>query len=218
MKIFAVVPVKDTRRAKQRLAQMLSETMRQELVLAMFRDVLDTLTKVSELAGIMVVTEDTEVTRIARAYQVRVSIQGACDGHTGAVTAASRQLAAEGLGMMAMPADIPLVTPSDVRSVLLSHDKAPSFTIVPSHDLKGSNAIVCTSADAVPLQYGPDSFYSHLGAAKLAGIMPCVVMKPRIALDIDTPADLRDFLAAGSETRAHHLASEFTARTKIAGR
>ena len=218
MKIFAVVPVKDTSQAKQRLARMLPASVRQELALAMLRDVLDTLTKVPELAGVMVVTEDAEAARIAHAYYVRVSLDGARDGHTGAVTAASRQLASEGFGMMAMPADIPLVTPSDIRSVLLSHDEAPSFTIVPSRDLKGSNAIVCASADAVPLRYGSDSFYPHLDAAKSVGIMPCVVMVPNIALDIDTPDDLAEFIAAGSHTRANHLLSEFGAHKKAASR
>jgi len=210
MKIFAVVPVKDTRQAKQRLARTLPASIRQKLALAMLQDVLDTLSAVNELAGIILVTEDAEATRIARSYNVRVSAEGARDGHTGAVTAAGRLLAAEGFGMMAVPADIPLVAPADIRSVLISHGESPAFTIVPARDMQGSNTILCSPADAVPLRFGSNSYYPHLDAAKSRGIMPCVVQVPGIALDLDTPDDLREFLAAGSQTRAHNLLSEFS--------
>ena len=44
---------------------------------------------------------------------------------------------------------------------------APSFTIVPAHDDLGSNTIVCSPPDAVPLRFGEDSFYpaSRRGAS-----------------------------------------------------
>jgi 2-phospho-L-lactate guanylyltransferase len=218
MKIFAVVPVKDTGQAKQRLAQALPASIRQQLAQMMLQDVLDSLTAVPKLAGIIVVTEDTEVSRIARAYNIRVTAVGARDGHTGAVTAAGQLLAAEGFGMMAMPADVPLVTPADIQSVLISHGAAPAFTIVPSRDLQGSNTIVCTPADAVPLRFGSNSFYPHLAAAESCGIEPCVVHVPSIALDIDTPDDVAEFLAIGSRTRAHRLLSEFRAEGNVAVR
>jgi 2-phospho-L-lactate guanylyltransferase len=216
MNIVAVVPVKETGQAKQRLAQSLPAPVRQQLALAMFQDVLDALTAVPELAGIIVVTEDAEATRIALAYGLRVSTAGACDGHTGAVTAAGRLLATEGFGMMAMPADIPLVTPADIRRVLASHGDAPAFTIVPAHDLQGSNTILCTPPDAVPLRFGTDSYYPHLDAARRSGIAPREVRVSNIALDIDTPEDVAEFLAAGSSTRAHRLLAEFVAMTKAA--
>ena len=67
---------------------------------------------------------------------------------------------------------------------------APAFTIVPARDDLGSNAVLCTPADAVPLRFGDNSFFPHLAAARAHGIEPNVVRLPRIALDIDTPDDL----------------------------
>jgi 2-phospho-L-lactate guanylyltransferase len=211
--LYAVVPVKETVQAKQRLAGLLSPSLRQQLALAMLQDVLDTLSAVSALAGIMVVTEDAEVTQIARNYRARLSTAGASDGHTGAVTAAARVLAAEGFGMMAIPADIPLVTPADIAQVLASHQDGRAFTIVPARDLQGSNTIVCTPADAVPLRFGTDSYFPHLAAAKAHGIVPREVVVPNIALDIDTPDDLTAFLTTKSDTRAHRLVTQ--SRTAI---
>ena len=75
-----------------------------------------------------------------------------------------------------------------------------AFTIVPARDRMGSNAVLCSPADAVPLRFGDDSFFPHLDAARARGIEPEVVRLPRIALDIDTPEDLALFLrAAGAD-------------------
>jgi 2-phospho-L-lactate/phosphoenolpyruvate guanylyltransferase len=206
--VYAVVPIKATSDAKRRLAPVLDTTRRQELALAMFEDVLATLARVRELAGIIVVTADPAVGAIASRYGARISSDGAREGHTGAVAAAARQLAAD--DMLTVPGDIPLVDTDDVRKLLEAHGNATcrdtrAFIIVPARDERGSNAIVCSPAGAVPLTFGADSFWPHLAEAKRCGIDPTVLRLPRIALDIDTPDDLALFLATPSHTRARAL-------------
>jgi len=56
--IWAVVPVKDTTQAKQRLAAAVSPDLRRSLALAMVEDVLAVLAAVSDLGGLAVVTVD----------------------------------------------------------------------------------------------------------------------------------------------------------------
>ena len=203
--ICAVIPVKDRTQAKQRLAGTLSPLQRRQFALAMLEDVLATLTAVPELAGILVVTVDAEASRLAARLGARVRQAGARDGHTGAVAAAADLLAAEGLGMMAVPADIPLVLPQDIRDVLAAHGSAPAFTIVPARDDRGSNAVLCSPADVVPLRFGDDSFFPHLAAARARGIAPLVVRKPRIGLDLDSPDDLALFMETPSPTHSYAL-------------
>jgi 2-phospho-L-lactate guanylyltransferase len=210
-KLCAVVPVKDASQAKQRLAGILSSTQRRDLALAMLEDVLTTLASVPELADILVVTADPAASTIAARHGARVSGDGARDGHTGAVAAAARQLAAAGRAMLELPGDIPLVEARDIRRLLAVHDRAPAFTIVPARDDQGSNAVLCSPADAVPLRFGESSFLPHLAAAKACGIEPKVVRLPRIALDIDTPDDLALFLAAPAGTRARTLLDRWRA-------
>jgi 2-phospho-L-lactate/phosphoenolpyruvate guanylyltransferase len=209
MDLWAVVPVKERASAKERLAPMLRPETRQALALAMLEDVLATVTATPRIAGLVVVTVDAEARQLAASYGGRVLEMGARDGHTGAVAAAARLLAAEGhKGMLTLPGDIPLVTPREIASLLAAHPPAPSFTIVPSHDERGSNAIACSPPDAVPLRFGEDSFYPHLRAAEACGIRPNVVHLPGIALDIDNPEDVVSFMRTQSPTRTWALLSE----------
>jgi 2-phospho-L-lactate guanylyltransferase len=206
--VHAVVPIKDTNDAKRRLAGVLGAPRRRELALAMFEDVLATLSRVRELAGIVVITADPAATAIARRYGARVSRQGAHDGHSGAVAAAARRLASQ--GMLTVPGDIPLVEADDIRKLVAVHRDASclgarAFIIAPARDERGSNAVLCSPATAVPLRFGTDSFFPHLAAARRCGIEPTVLHLPRIALDIDTPDDLALFLATPSHTRARAL-------------
>jgi len=202
MNLWAVVPVKERISAKERLASMLRPETRQALALAMFEDVLAALTATPGIAGLLVVTVDPEAGRLAASYGGRVIKERARDGHTGAVTAAARLLAAEGrAGMLTLPGDIPLVTSAEIASMLAAHPPAPSFTIVPSHDERGSNAIASSPPDAVPLRFGENSFYPHLQTAEACGIRPNVLHLPGIALDIDNPEDVLSFMQIDSPTR-----------------
>jgi 2-phospho-L-lactate/phosphoenolpyruvate guanylyltransferase len=196
------VPVKERDRAKERLAPLLPPDMRQALAAAMLEDVLTALAAVSGLAGLIVVTVDRQARRLALQYGARILEDGARDGHTGAVTAAARLLAGEGRGgMLTLPGDIPLVTAGEIGQVIAAHRPAPSFTIVPSHDEGGSNAVLLSPPDAVPLRFGADSFFPHLRAAEAHGIRPTVLRLPGIALDIDNPEDLAAFGRQPSLTR-----------------
>lgn len=209
MDLWAVVPVKERASAKERLAPMLRPETRQALALAMLGDVLAALTATPRIARLMVVTVDAEASRLAASYGGRVIEAGARDGHTGAVTVAARLLAAEGCtGMLTLPGDIPLVTSAEIEGLLAAHLPAPSFTIVPSHDERGSNAIACSPPDAVPLRFGENSFYPHLRTAEAYGIQPKVLRLPGIALDIDNPEDVVSFMRTQSPTRAWALLSE----------
>ena len=209
MDLWAIVPVKEVDRAKERLAPMLRPATRQALALAMLEDVLAALTATPGIAGLLAVTVDPAAGRLAASYGARLIEAGARDGHTGAVTAAARLLAAEGrAGMLTLPGDIPLVTSAEIELLMASHPSAPAFTIVPSHDERGSNAIACSPPDAVPLLFGENSFYPHLQAAAARGIRPNVLHLPGIALDIDNPEDVVSFLRTESRTRARAVLAE----------
>jgi 2-phospho-L-lactate/phosphoenolpyruvate guanylyltransferase len=206
--VYAVLPIKDTDDAKRRLAGVLSAPRRQELALAMFEDVLATLSRVRELAGIFVVTADPAAAAIAPRHGARVLSDGAHEGHTGAVAAAARRL--ENKAMLTLPGDVPLVEEEDIRQLIDAHRDAlrrdaRAFVIVPARDERGSNAILCSPAGAVPLTFGTDSFLPHLATARRCSIEPKVLKLPRVALDIDTPEDLARFLEAPSQTRARAL-------------
>jgi len=207
--IWAVIPVKDTASAKQRLAPALPAYLRQALALAMLEDVLAALAEVAGLEGRLLVTSDPAALVLASRYDCSCMGEGADAGHTGAVTAAARRLAREGRqSMLTLPGDIPLVKPAEIGRLIAAHRPAPSFTIAPSHDERGSNAVLMSPPNAVKLRFGESSFFPHLAAAEGRGIAPTVLHLPGIALDIDNPADLAHFARLRSETRAGRLLAD----------
>ena len=100
---------------------------------------------------------------------------------------------------------------AEIAVVLEASRPAPSVTIVPAHDERGSNAVLCSPPMAMPLRFGDDSFLPHLAAARALGIEPAIVQLPGISLDIDHPADLQAFLQATPpmETRTLRLLEAF---------
>jgi len=206
--IWAVIPVKETAAAKERLADAVPRHLRPGLAVAMLEDVLAavarTLHKESRgLAGIAVVTLDPDARALAQRYGARILTDDARGGHTAAVAAAARTLEQEGRGgMLQMPGDIPLVSADEISLLLAMRRASPSFTIAPSHDDFGSNAVLVCPPTAVPLTFGDDSFYPHLRAAQACGIKPLIVRQHGIGLDIDRPADIAAFAQLRSRTRA----------------
>jgi 2-phospho-L-lactate guanylyltransferase len=204
--IWAVVPIKETEQAKQRLAGLIAADLRRRLAIAMAEDVLAALAASSGLDGIAVVTLDPEAAAIARRYGARLLTEGARGGQSGAVNAAACLLHAEGRqGMLAVPGDIPLIQPEEVTGLIAAHDRTPDFVISPAHDSRGSNAVLCVPPNVVELQFGNDSFLPHLEAARRAGLEPKIVRFPGIELDIDNPSDLHIFAKVPSPTRARAL-------------
>jgi 2-phospho-L-lactate/phosphoenolpyruvate guanylyltransferase len=194
--IWAAVPVKEFVGAKQRLASLLTPQQRQALAAAMLEDVLAALVD-APLAGVVVNTVDPLATELARRYGARVITDGARDGHSGAVAAMARLLGEEGrAGMLTVPGDIPRVSAAEIAAIIAARRPAPSITIVPAHDERGSNAVLCSPPMAMPLRFGDDSFLPHLAAARALGIEPTIVKLPGVGLDIDQPADLQAFRRA----------------------
>jgi 2-phospho-L-lactate guanylyltransferase len=194
--IWAAVPVKEFVGAKQRLASLLTPEQRQALAAAMLEDVLAALVD-APLAGVVVNTVDPLATELARRYGARVITDGARDGHSGAVAAMARLLGEEGrAGMLTVPGDIPRVSAAEIAAIIAARRPAPSITIVPAHDERGSNAVLCSPPMVMPLRFGDDSFLPHLAAARALGIEPTIVKLAGVGLDIDQPADLQAFRRA----------------------
>jgi 2-phospho-L-lactate/phosphoenolpyruvate guanylyltransferase len=205
--IWAVIPVKEFDGAKHRLSDLLSPPERRHLAETMLTDVLDAVAGCRRLSGVVIVTLDPHATALGEKIGARILTQGARDGHTGSVNAGRRLLTREERrGMITLPGDIPATRAGEIDAVLSAHLAAPSFTIAPAHDHLGSNAVVCSPPELVPLRFGDNSYFPHLDAARRQGIEPTVIRQPGIAVDIDHPIDLAMFLrlpqSQGTRTRA----------------
>ena len=200
MTIGAVLPVKDFGHAKQRLAGFLSAVECRLLAEAMAEDVLETLSQVSELSEIIVVTRDERAFELAARHGARVLAEPSNDGQSAAVERAAAAMGRAGVeSLLQVPGDVPGASADEIAAVLAAHgrasDGAPAVTLVPSYDRRGTNCVLCSPPDVLPFAFGHESFGPHCEAARAQGIAPRIIALPGLGLDIDTPDDLRAFVA-----------------------
>jgi len=190
MTTIAILPLKRLDTAKHRLRDELDPTPRRALVEAMFSDVLVALRRAALVDGVLVVSSDHAVQRIAGGYGAMVA-DDADEGHNLAArrgVARARELAAD--RVLLVPGDCPLLDPAELDALLEEEAPAPSVLIVPDRYGTGTNALVITPPDALAASFGPGSHKRHRDEAAAAGVGWRTVGVPTLALDIDTPEDL----------------------------
>jgi len=204
-----LLPIKNPDNPKSRLSGLMSLAERQELCWAMYCDVSRALAPVREAASIVVVTGfDT-----ARAYALEMGFDVLFEdsqlSESASVDWASRILAGRGFdSVLRLPGDIPLLRTEDVESLLAAEVPSPGALMVPSFDGTGTNALMRTPPELFPSRFGPNSLALHKQEASDAGAACILVNNPRIALDIDEPADLHMFLALGQGTGTYEIAGK----------
>ncbi len=200
--VWAVIPVKPLRGALRRLTAALEAPARRELQVAMLTDVLTACAATPALDGVLVVTSDPDASALARAI-AGARVVPDHEPPRGMNAAVARGLAAVAEGgadaALVLTADLPLARPEDLETIAAAGGPAPSAVLVPSHDGTGTNAMLLRPPGALAPRLGPDSFARHTAQAARRGIVPGRIELPRLALDIDTPADVVALVRAGGD-------------------
>jgi 2-phospho-L-lactate/phosphoenolpyruvate guanylyltransferase len=192
--IFAILPVKSPRNAKQRLSGFLSIEDRETLARLLFRQTLAALCAAQGIDCVMVATSDEEVRDHARRAGVTVFEETEQLSHS--VSADAACLRAKEMGAstaMLVPIDVPTVTAEDFSHLAAAR---PGLIVVPSADGTGTNALVRTPPDCIQSRFGPGSFRAHCDQAIANGLQLDVLRLPGLMFDIDTPEDVAEFLAS----------------------
>jgi 2-phospho-L-lactate/phosphoenolpyruvate guanylyltransferase len=199
---WALVPVKHLDGALRRLAPILPRPVRRELQVAMLRDVFGACAGAPGLAGLLVVTSDTDAAALARELAGAQVIDDH-DPPRGMNGAVARGLGAlderDAAAALVMTADLPLARPDDVAAIIAAAAPAPSALLVPSHEGTGTNAMLLRPPRAIAPRLGPGSLARHLALAARRGVPTRLLDRPRLALDIDTRRDLAALIAAGDD-------------------
>ncbi|GJQ52294.1 MAG: 2-phospho-L-lactate guanylyltransferase [Anaerolineaceae bacterium] len=191
MTIWAIIPVKPLRRGKSRLAGMLSEDERTQLNHALLEHTLNTLSALKEITKVLVISRDPLALNLARQYDARtVQEEGTPHLNAALQRATIAAQAGRALGILILPADLPLITTEDIRALLDRAVKPPVVAIAPDRHKRGTNALVISPAGLIEYAFGEDSFQRHSELAKQAGARLEIVDSPSLALDLDTPEDL----------------------------
>jgi len=187
-----LLPIKDLRNAKQRLASILTPEERFALAQAMLADTLRAVRGVRQAEKIFVVTNYTPAMQAARENGWEILAEEQQISESVSVDAASRQCEESGItAVLRLPLDLPLVTSSDIDELLVAECVAPGVVMVPSRDGTGTNAILRKPPTLFPSHFGSGSFAKHCAEAIRTGAQIVQRRNVRLEMDVDDESDLR---------------------------
>lgn len=192
MSIWAIVPVKPLRRGKSRLAGLLTEDQRTRLNRYLLQHTLDTLNEVPEIEHTLVVSRDPAALALTRELGGRTVLENGAPQFNIALKRATAVAKLHGAhAVLILPADLPLVTPDDIRQVLQLGSEPPVVVISPDRREEGTNALFVNPAGLLDYAYGAGSNRRHAERAAAAGARVEIITSPSIGLDLDLPEDLQ---------------------------
>jgi 2-phospho-L-lactate/phosphoenolpyruvate guanylyltransferase len=192
---YILLPVKDLTFAKQRLAEVMSQTARTRLALAMMEYTFSVVSRVKSVDGIAVVTSYATAIELAEQHGFEVIRESAQISESASVDLGSGELESRGAtAVLRLPIDLPFLSAEDIEEVF-SRDRAQrGVVIVPSRDGTGTNAILRRPPTLFPSHFGMGSLAKHLAEAEAAGAAVELIRSERIGLDVDEPDDITEVL------------------------
>jgi len=188
------------------LAAGLTPPERRSLAEAMVADVLDALRATAAVDGIVVVSAEPAVRRLAHRQGARWSPDVEEAGQSAAVAQGLRHADGATRALL-VPGDCPAVDPAELTALLARPELGQrSVVVVPDRHGTGTNALVLVPPDAMAPAFGPGSRARHEAAAAQAGAACAIVPVPSLGLDVDTPEDLAALrvVMAAAPARAGH--------------
>ena len=199
-----LLPIKDLKNAKQRLAGVLSPEQRFGLAQAMLADTMRAVRGIQAAGKIFVVTNYEPAALAAQRNGWEILREDRQTSESDSVDAASRICEQRGVtALLRLPLDLPLLQAQDIDDLLDLDCAAPGMVIVPSRDGSGTNALLRTPPTLFRSQFGNGSFAKHTAEGQRAGARVIVRRNPRLEMDVDDEADLRVLLKrdlSGTET------------------
>ena len=213
--VYVIIPVKNLDNAKSRLSSLLTEDERKQFCLKMLEDVLRTAKSTKHPHETIVFSKDPIVLKIAKNFDAGYIKERETGLNKTVAEAVDMSVQRRAASLLVLPADIPLVAPSDLKRIFNLGERA-SMVISPSKNGKGTNALLLTPPNVSPTFYGPDSFQRHIKEASKLKISFRRYWSPRIALDIDTVEDLKYFVSLkATGTSAYKVLEEIGATAKL---
>jgi 2-phospho-L-lactate guanylyltransferase len=106
--------------------------------------------------------------------------------------------------LLVVHADLPLLTPLEVRVFLEKADGYP-VVIAPSKDESGTNAMLLQPAEILRPSFGKDSYKRHISILDQKGIPFSVQSVRGFGFDIDEPKDLLDLMQLNARANTENF-------------
>lgn len=198
--VVAIVPVRALEGAKSRLGEALGVSERRDLVTRLLGRTLAALAGVAGVERTIVVSGDEAVLALARRAGTSVVPlrQRGTGLNPGLEEARAVALELGAASLLVLPADLADPATAALAGLLAARPGGPSVVLAPDRHGEGTNALLLTPPGAIGFSFGPGSRAAHRAAAAAAGIAYLEREGP-LALDLDTPEDLRLAADAGIE-------------------
>lgn len=194
--VYTVVPVKDLRGTKSRLAPVLDPAARAGLTLYMMGRVVSRALEAG-VEAVGVVSPDPIVLDEALKRGATPLVQNS-RGLNPALEEGRLWATQNGASaLLVLPADLPLIEPEDVLAVLAGAASAP-VVVTPDGARSGTNALLLRPPDVLPFLFGPESFEAHLRAAGDRDVEVRVCENGHLSFDLDTAGDLARYREGGA--------------------
>ncbi len=191
---WVLLPVKDLVKAKSRLSGVLAPHERRALAQAMVEDVLSALAAVSELDGVLLISDDPAADLLAHKYAIEAVTEESlgCSDLNSAVEAGMVVLEQRGIeDVLILHSDIPLLQPAHIKELLQDYRQSGAdVLLVPDLAGGGSNLMLCKTTRPPEFCYGPGSCAAHRASARERSLQLLLVEHASIGLDVDEPDDL----------------------------
>lgn len=195
MKQWLIVPVKPFDKAKSRLGGVLPDTMRAELSAQLLERTLRIAVAADLFAQIAVVSRDPVALTTAAALGATGLMETPADLNSALTQACGYAHTSGADAALLLPADLPRLRQQDLVELAEAFSSYPrTVVLAPSRD-GGTNALMLPLPAPFPFAFGPDSHCFHRALATAAGYTTTVVNSPTLAFDLDSPADLCEFVA-----------------------
>jgi 2-phospho-L-lactate guanylyltransferase len=188
--LWAVVPVKPLRLGKSRLASVLNEDERADLNRRLLLHTISTLRQIHEVHQVLVISRDPQALALARKHGAR-SVQETTGSQLNRALARATMVAKrnQSQGILIVPADLPLLTPQDIETIIAKAVDPPVVVISPDRRREGTNTLLVSPPGLIQYDFGNRSFNSHCERTRQMGARLEIIELPDLALDIDLPED-----------------------------
>ncbi len=187
--MFAILPVKPFRRAKSRLSPIASKPIRAALARSLLARTLNVLAEAK--LQVCVVSRDVTALDMARRRGAWALAESE-SGLNAALNQARGWALAHGAdGILVIPADLPLLLPSDIAALLGLAREERCAVIAPDGRGDGTNALLLRPPNTLNFAFGPYSFHEHCAQVETSPLALHIYHSRTVAFDLDTPADLK---------------------------
>jgi 2-phospho-L-lactate guanylyltransferase len=169
---------------------MLKPVEREQLTVAMLKDVLSVLRKSRQVGSVTVVSADKNARSISRRFGANFLWEGKRRGlNKGLKLAISNSERRGASSVLVIHSDLPLLKPREIDE-FLEQSQGYSVSLTPSKDGTGTNALLMRPPRVIRPVFGRDSFRKHLSLAMKRNARSRVLRFRGISFDVDKPRDL----------------------------